>query len=635
MPPLPARRNWRVGRRVRHFDSRANPVRAAGDGAAARNDQVDSRVVGKKAQGLYEALLTEALALELRELPPELVAELRKLRPDEAADRLALHVARALRRSIDGVSHTARVKTGVALVRALLERIGTELGVEGDDTGDPTDAAIRNSTGEPTADLTADLTLDAQADAEPGAATGAVAEVDYASSIPARRRAEFAGDLAADRPVVEANVLTALLARGPDGRPRELAAPLIPLLDTTLLTNAPDEPRVGQQIAAELDSADRIDVVMAFVRRSGLRPLLPALRRATSSGRRVRVLTTTYTGSTELAALEELVGLGAEVRVSYDTSSTRLHAKSWLFHRESGMSTAYIGSSNLTHSAMVTGLEWNVRVSGARNPDVVEKLAAVFEGYWQGGDFRAFERSEFEACRAAADAAAGNSQGGAHSAHALQLSPIELRLEPFQERLLEEIELERERGHHRNLLVAATGTGKTVMAAVDYARLRAAASRTDASNAHPRADASTAIPRGEADNGLQRPDASHATSRAAPSTALHRARLLFVAHRRELLEQSRATFRHALRDASFGELWVGGEHPTEFEHVFASIQSLNHAQLEHLPPTHFDVVIVDEFHHAAAKSYERLLAHVRPRELLGLTATPERADGLSILEHFD
>jgi superfamily II DNA or RNA helicase len=169
------------------------------------------------------------------------------------------------------------------------------------------------------------------------------------------------------------------------------------------------------------------------------------------------------------------------------------------------------------------------------------------------------------------------------------LSPIELRLEPFQERLLEQVELARQQGHHRNLLVSATGTGKTVMAAVDYARLR---------------------------------------------ERLARSRLLFVAHREEILTQSLATFRHALRDASFGELWVGGRRPAQFEHVFASIQSLHAADLGHLGRDHFDVVIVDEFHHAAAPSYDRLLSHLHPRELLGLTATPERSDGLSLLHWF-
>jgi superfamily II DNA or RNA helicase len=159
-----------------------------------------------------------------------------------------------------------------------------------------------------------------------------------------------------------------------------------------------------------------------------------------------------------------------------------------------------------------------------------------------------------------------------------------------RDQFVERIAASRARGRHRNLLVAATGTGKTVMAALDYARLRA---------------------------------------------TLPRSRLLFVAHREEILRQSLATFRHAVRDHAFGELWVGGRRPTVFDHAFASIQSLHAAGLDGLDPRHFDVVIVDEFHHAAAPTYRSLLDHLQPVELLGLTATPERSDELQVLHWFD
>jgi superfamily II DNA or RNA helicase/HKD family nuclease len=383
-------------------------------------------------------------------------------------------------------------------------------------------------------------------------------------------------------PVDPATVLHAILGRRPDGRPETLAEPLIPLLDTTLLTNAPGEPNLWNQLRSEIESADAIDVVMAFIRRSGISPLLDALGRHCGRGRLLRVLTTTYTGSTEKRALDLLVGLGADVRVSYDLSTTRLHAKAWVFHRRSGFATAYVGSSNLTHSAQVTGIEWNVRASAARNPDVISKFGAVFDSYWSGGDYLPYDPDQFEDEQERA--------GRTDSGPRVILSPIELRPLPFQDRLLELVEVSRQRGHHRNLLVSATGTGKTVMAALDYGRLR---------------------------------------------SQLDRARLLFVAHREEILDQSLATFRYALRDPSFGEKWVGGARPTRFEHVFASIQSLNASDLSQLQSDHFDVVIIDEFHHAAAASYEKVLDHLDPVELLGLTATPERSDGLPVLHWFD
>ncbi len=381
------------------------------------------------------------------------------------------------------------------------------------------------------------------------------------------------------RPTDPLSVLQAVLRRRPDGQVPAAPVPLTPILDTTLLTNARGEPTLWRQLASEIASADAVDVIMAFIRRSGIRPLIEPLRRHVAAGKPLRVLTTTYTGSTERAALDELTSLGAEVRVSYDHGTTRLHAKAWIFHRLHGFSTAYVGSSNLTHTAQATGLEWNVRASAARNPDVVDKCSAVFASYWASEDVVPYQPAEFDEVTART--------GGPRPT--LLLPPTELHPRPFQARLLEQLDLARRNGHHRNLLVAATGTGKTVMAALDYAALRA---------------------------------------------RLPRARLLMIAHRAEILGQSQATFRHALRDASFGERWVAGERPTRFEHVFASVQSLDAADLTALDPAHFDVVIVDEFHHAAAPSYERVLQHLTPVELVGLTATPERADGLPVLHWF-
>lgn len=468
----------------------------------------------KLQSGLYEQLITAALEARLGSLDEGQLAQRSALDKEEAADRIALHLGQLVRRAIAGMDQQARTKTGLELAQQVIALL-----TEGN-------------------------------------------------------RALDAGDLLSP----SGEVLRAVARLQPDGSPEAVVQPATPLLDTTLLTNAPGEPRIGFQLASELPSADRIDILMAFVRQTGIRPLLEGVRRHCESGRLVRVLTTTYTNSTELSALMALQAAGARVRVSYDTSSTRLHAKAWLFHRQSGYSTAFIGSSNLTHSAQVTGLEWNVRVSGARNSDVIDKFSAVFESYWNSEDFQAFDEEEFKERTEVTPTVSST-----------WLSPVEIRPEPFQSRLLEQIELSRLQGHHRNLLVSATGTGKTVMAALDYQRLR---------------------------------------------KRLPRARLLFVAHRQEILTQGLATFRHALRDAAFGELWVGGTRPTRFEHVFASIQSLSAAGLANLSADHFDVVIVDEFHHAAAKTYDSLLAHLQPVELLGLTATPERGDSQPILHWF-
>jgi superfamily II DNA or RNA helicase/HKD family nuclease len=466
--------------------------------------------------GLYEQLVTEGLHLKIASLDARVIQR-RGLHQAEAANRLALHLSRQIESVLSALPEKERVSAAIQVARALLDKLGH----------------LTNTS-----------------------------------------------NLGAEMPVSTGEILHAVTKLLPDGTPMEIDSPLIPLLDTTLLTNAPGEPRVGHQIVTEIQSAQRIDILMAFIRSTGIHPMREALRRHIRDGGQVRVLTTTYTGSTQYEALDALAELGADVRVSYDLTTTRLHAKAWLFYRETGFSTAYIGSSNLTHSAQVTGLEWNVRVSGARNPDVLDKVRAVFDSYWEGGDFRKYDRSEFQRQTVTA-----RSEG-----LSILLSPLAVEPRPFQERLLEELAVSRLQGWHRNLLVAATGTGKTVMAALDYARLRG---------------------------------------------VLRRDRLLFVAHRQEILDQSQRTFRHVLREPGFGEQWIGGRRPKDFEHVFASIQSLNAANFEHLEPGHFDVVIIDEFHHAAAPSYESLLQRLTPVELLGLTATPERADGLSVLDWFD
>ncbi len=293
---------------------------------------------------------------------------------------------------------------------------------------------------------------------------------------------------------------------------------------------------------------------------------------------------TTYSPAPRACRIDRLREMGAQVRVTYETKNTRLHAKAWLFHRSTGYSTAYIGSSNLSRSALLDGLEWNVRLSQIETPAILQKFEGVFESYWASPDFE-----EYDTGRDATRFDRAISSAFSSGAEVLPLS-LDINPYPFQTEILERIETERIRhDRHRNLVVAATGTGKTIVAALDFKRLR--------------------------------------RSLGNPS-------LLYVAHRKEILTQALQTFRTVLRDGIFGELYVDGSRPEEGRHIFASVQSLAQVPLAQLPPKSFDIVIIDEFHHAAAPTYERLLNHFEPRELIGLTATPERADGRSVLDWF-
>ena len=374
-------------------------------------------------------------------------------------------------------------------------------------------------------------------------------------------------------------ILSAVEKQEMDGTFTGSVGPKTSLLDTTLLTNASDKENLAAQLRSEIPSALRMDAIVAFIVSRGLAPLKAVLERHKAYGRPFRVLTTTFSGITECEALQELTEkYGAQVWVSYNKTPTRLHAKAWIFHREGENSTALIGSSNWTHTALTSGDEWNLRISGRRNPDVIRKLAATFDTYCAREDYKLFSKEQFI-----------EEAGTSSVAVEYRLSPFEIVPKPYQTDLLNRIADARAGGCHRNLLVAATGTGKTVMAAIDYAGLR----RT-----------------------------------------LKRARLLFVAHRAEILEKSLHTYRQCLMDHSFARLWVGDQKPGDAEHIFASIQSLHATALARIPPDFFDVVVIDEFHHAAAASYEALLLKLQPGELLGLTATPERGDGLSILHYF-
>jgi superfamily II DNA or RNA helicase/HKD family nuclease len=386
-----------------------------------------------------------------------------------------------------------------------------------------------------------------------------------------------------------------LLAVWPrDPRRAKPERPDTPLALGCLLAGTRLDPSLVSQLRKELASADRVDILCSFIKWSGIRILEDDLRAYTDRpSARLRVLTTSYLGATDLKAVDMLQSLPrTEVRVSYDTHRTRLHAKAYLFHRDTGFGTAYVGSANLSRPALTEGLEWTVKISQYESLHLWDRVAATFETYWEDGEFVRYDPSERPRLQAALE-----KEGRGGEAPESDVLPFELRPYAFQQEILDRLEAERQvQGRDRHLVVAATGTGKTLIAAFDYRNWCRHVATTSESAARPR--------------------------------------LLFVAHREELLRQSLLTFRAVLRDPNFGDILVGGREPEQLDHLFVSIQSYNSRALHELPAERYDYVVVDEFHHAAAPSYERLLDHVRPRVLLGLTATPERSDGLDVLRHF-
>lgn len=369
----------------------------------------------------------------------------------------------------------------------------------------------------------------------------------------------------------------------------EIPRPKTSLAESSLFTGSEKEPPLFSELKAEIKSCDRIDMLVSFIKWSGLRLIIDELEKFTQNGGRLRVITTSYMGATDAKAVEKLASLpNTEIMISYNTASTRLHAKAYLFARDTGFTTSYIGSSNISKAALSSGLEWNLKVTQKDMPQTIKKVSATFESYWNSPDFTKYSKSDKGKLEEAL--AYERTRGNSSS---LQGCNFDIIPYSYQKEILDKVEAERAiHGRYRNLIVAATGTGKTVISAFDYKRyLR--------------------------------------------ENPLSPCRLLFVAHREEILEQSISCFRGVLKDQNFGELFVGSYRPDSLEHLFISVQSFNSADMtSKTSADYYDFIVVDEFHHAAAPTYKKLLDYYKPQILLGLTATPERMDGQSVLEYF-
>lgn len=408
------------------------------------------------------------------------------------------------------------------------------------------------------------------------------------------RLIDFIGEDEEEKIVDDKQMLSAVISKQEEVRLKatklNLVRPLTGFRTSSLFTGGQSKVPLNAEIERDIESADRISLIVSFLKLSGVNLIYDQLKKFCSHpDHRLRVITTTYCGVTEAKAVERLAALpNTEIRISYNTKIERLHAKSYIFERNSGLNTAYIGSSNLSKSAQTDGLEWNIRVTNVENPHIIKTALASFNLYWNSHNFEDFNEGGTEKLYRELEA---------------QKNPQLLRIGtltkyyilPHQKQILERLRAVRDGGVKRNLIVAATGTGKTVISAFDYRLF---------TEANP-----------------------------------HHNRLLFVAHRQEILVQSRNTYRSVLRDANFGEVWVGQYKPANgIDHLFISVQTFNSKFdeiFDLLPSDYYDYIVIDEAHHLVADSYRKILTHFSPKLLIGLTATPERMDGASLLPDFD
>lgn len=362
--------------------------------------------------------------------------------------------------------------------------------------------------------------------------------------------------------------------------------PYTRLSQSELFTGSNTGVSLESEIKKEILSSNKICLLVSFIKWTGIRIFESQLAEFTQKGGQLKVITTSYMGATDLKAVEYLSSLpNAEIKVSYNTTNERLHAKAYLFFRNTGFHTGYIGSSNISHSALTNGLEWNLKVTTKEVGHIINKFQKTFDTYWEDAEFELFDKVKHT--KKLKTALNKEKTGDRIALNTF----FDIKPYPYQAEILEKLDTERLiHSRFKNLIVAATGTGKTVISAFDFKNF----------------------------------------IKQIPS-----AKLLFIAHRKEILQQAQTTFRGILRNNNFGELWVDGLEPENYNCVFASIQTLNNRlELLNLSPAFYDFIIIDEVHHIAASSYRPILNYFTPKILLGLTATPERSDGDSIEKDF-
>lgn len=326
-------------------------------------------------------------------------------------------------------------------------------------------------------------------------------------------------------------------------------------------------------LAECLDKSHSVDLAIAFAMDSGVALIEPWFRDLLARGGRLRIVVGDYLDTTDPTALARLLDLDGAEPFVFETGGLSFHPKAWLFRAADARGAAIVGSSNLSQSALTEGVEWNLH-----SEDAADGVAAAFDELLARSEVKPLTTAwidEYAKRRRARPMPEFTARVVAEEGPPPEPHTI-------QQEALEALTLSRSNGHRAGLVVLATGLGKTWLAAFDTIQAQAG-------------------------------------------------RILFVAHRDEILTQAMAAFRKVRPEAKLGR-YTGTEKEADAEILFASVQTLGRVgHLRQFDRDHFDYIVVDEFHHAAASTYQNLISHFTPRFLLGLTATPDRTDGADLL----
>lgn len=360
---------------------------------------------------------------------------------------------------------------------------------------------------------------------------------------------------------------------------------------TDAMTGGPDKRRqLYYQLIQSMKKAESVDIIVSFLMESGVRMLLKELEHTLKRGAKIRILTGNYLGITQPSALyliKRKLGDRVDLRF-YCEKGRSFHPKSYIFHY-TDYSELYIGSSNISRSALTSGIEWNYRFSSQKDPENYKEFFRTFEDLFVNHsiiiDDKELKRYSQNWHRPAVAKDLDRYDFTESETNDTKIKPL---YEPrgAQIEALCALEDTRAEGAQKALIQAATGIGKTFLAAFDSKKYE---------------------------------------------------KVLFVAHREEILKQAAVSFQNVRNSKDYG-FFMGAEKCTDKPLIFASVASLGKPEYlneKYFAPDYFNYVVIDEFHHAVNDQYRRIVEYFRPQFLLGLTATPERMDGKNIYEICD